>query len=201
MEGEGFERLSSSSYVTLIEDGGGTGTLNDGGSAIAMGEARDSMDLESYVLAKTNDGAGQSAAQVVQLTTTVLQSTEQVEKVRVEIDTEMDVSLAGGAIAIYEVEGEATLDGHPMAEVKTKLYLYPWEDGIEIYLGPRSPEKSPVATMENGAKLDRMDPSFYFGLGPGVYKLLLTLKLSVVCPGEAPAGVGSIRASSRIGLR
>jgi hypothetical protein len=199
LKGQGFEQLSPSSYVTLVENGSASGSLNDGDAALAEGVARNSQQLNSAVFAR--DSGAQCRAQVVQLTTTLLRSTATLEKVRIEIDTEMEVSLTGGAVGICEVLGEAKLQGHKMAEVNTKLYLYPGVAGIELFLGPRAPGKSPYGTMKNGEVFTMQDPSFYFGVGPGVYDLAFTLKLSVTCPADEPGSSAALKVSSKIGLR
>ncbi|MDA0768487.1 MAG: hypothetical protein O3A92_16880 [Verrucomicrobia bacterium] len=198
LEGEGFQKMSERSYVCLIEDGGGEGTLNDANRAMASGVAADSMDLRSYVMARPGEEGTASVAQVVQLSTTVLQSTEVVENVRVEMDSVLEATLSGGGLAIYEVEGEVLLEGHTMTRMSTKYHFYPQEGGVVVYLGPRDEGKTPVATRSAGGSLTVKDPSFYFKLGPGVYDLMITVKVSATCPGE---GEASLKVSSRVGLR
>ncbi len=201
LEGEGFDRLPSGSYVTLVEDGGGEGSLQDEENAFARGAARNSRDLQAYVYAKTTDDGTASKAEAVLLTTTVLKSTVASGEVRVEIDTVLDAKLSGGAVAVCEVLGEASLDGHPMTKIKMNYHLYPENGEVVLYHGPRGAGKLPVGTVDRESRFVAKDPSFYFDLGPGVYELFFTLTLSVSCPADQANSGASVRASSKVGLR
>lgn len=201
LEGEGFEQLTDRSYVCLVEGGGLSGTLTDGDGAVARGVAEDSLALQGFVYAKPGLDGGRSAAQVVQLSNTDLNATAKADGVRVEIDTEVEVALSGSAVAICEVEGEATLDSHAMGKVTSAYHFYPEGDRILVYRGPRRAAASPVANFANGGQHRLHDPTFYFGIGPGIYKLHYTLKLSVACPAGDPDSVASLKASSTAALR
>lgn len=201
IQGGGFQRLSSQSYVAVIENGGGGGSLRDGEGAIAVGGARHSLDLEGEVFAMLMVPDRSSASQVVHLTTTVLEVAEGASQARVEIDTALVAKLVGRGVAICEVEAEILLDGHPMGKVETAYYLYREGEVVAIYLGPRQLGQDPLATVANGGRFARLDPSFHFALGPGVYELFSTLKLSAACPAGAAGSAASLEAKSQIGLR
>ena len=201
LAGEGFERLSAQSYVRMVENGGAEGSLDDGGNAVAQGLAESSLSLQGLVLAKPGVGASTSEAQVVQLTNTVLTSNGRADGIRVEVDTEVEVAVSGAAVAICAVEGEATLEGHSMAKVRSTYYFYSQGEQIVVYLGPRGQGKSPVAVFANGGRHRLFDPSFYFKLGPGIYELHFTLKLSASCPPLDAGSAATLKAASDVALK
>ncbi|MDE0826818.1 MAG: hypothetical protein OSA48_08430 [Akkermansiaceae bacterium] len=201
LEGEGFQKATGNSYVSLMADGEGSGTLKSGRDAMASGLALDSRNLQALVVARPGLPGTKSSAQAVLLSTTALRSTERLDKVRVEIETDLEAELSGGAVAICEVEGEARLDGHTMATIATKLYLYSENGQVLVFVGPRELGKKPLGSMANGERFTAKDPSFYFALGPGAYQILFTLKVSAICPSELGGGMASLKASGEVMLR
>ena len=201
LDGTGFKKLGPGSYVTLVEDSDAQGTLDDAENALATGVAQNSRELKAYVFAKTTAEGTASSAQAVQLTTTVLRSTVQSKDVRVEIDSVIEANLSGGAAVICEVEGEARLEGHSMTKIKTSYHLYPRDGKVESFNGPRDSGTTPLGVVGPNERFLAKDPSFYFELGPGVYELFFTMKLSAVCPAEQAGSAASVKASSKIGLR
>lgn len=201
LDGEGFTKASENSYVSLLASGEGRGSLKSGENAAANGLALNSRSLQASVVAKPGLSGTKSTAQAVLLSTTVFRSTERVNQVRVELETDMEAVLSGGAVAICEVEGEARLDGHTVATISSKLHLYPENGEVLVFSGPRGVGKRPLGSMANGERFTAKDPSFYFELGPGLYQLLYTLKVSAICPSELDQASASLKAAGVAAMR